>query len=71
MKYWNEIKEMFSPFFEYWMDEDDKDELIKEILKTIGTTPEKLANDIEIGIKNGYSLKTQIKLIKQISNYHK
>ena len=50
------------------MSEEDYNEVISETFKQLGTNREKLSNDIEIGIKNGYSIETQFALVKRVLN---
>ncbi len=55
----NLIKELL---FEPWMSKEDWEEIEKEVPLHY----DKLASDLEIGVKNGYSIETQKELIKQI-----
>lgn len=50
------------------MDEEDYNEVITETFKKLGTNKEKLSSDIEIGVKNGYSIETQFALVKRVLN---
>ena len=51
-----------------WMNEEDYKEVIYLTFKTMGITKQKLSDDIEIGIKNGYTVRQQIDLLKQVLN---
>jgi hypothetical protein len=53
---------------ESWMDDEDYKEVIDLTFKTMGITKQKLSDDIETGIKNGYTVKQQIDLLKQVLN---
>ena len=69
MKYEKEIDQFLRDIiFEDWMNEDDYNEVITEVFKQLGTNKEKLNDDIEIGIKNGYSIETQFTLVKRVLN---
>lgn len=69
MKYEKEIDQLLRDIiYEYWMDEEDYNEVITEIFKQLGSNKEKLSSDIEIGIKNGYSIETQFALVKRVLN---
>ena len=66
MKYLIEVEKLLKDlFFENWMDEEDWKEFLIELEKASGVTLTSLSNDIEIGVKNGYNLETQIAIIKQ------
>ncbi len=65
MKYENEINALLkSLIFEYWMSEEDVTFIIDETLKITGITKQSLSDKIETGVKNGYSVESQIKKIK-------
>jgi flagellar biosynthesis protein FlhB len=65
IKYEKEINKFLRDlFYENWMTEDEFNEIISESFKRLNTNIEKLNNDIEIGIKNGYSIETQFELVK-------
>lgn len=69
MKYEKEIDQFLrNMIYEDWMNEEDYNNIISETLKQIGINKEKLSTDIEIGIKNGYSIETQLALVKRILN---
>ncbi len=69
MKYEKEIDQFLRDIiYEDWMNEEDYNEVINETFKLLGTNKEKLNDDIEIGIKNGYSIETQFALVKRILN---
>ena len=52
-----------------WMDDEDYEEVIELTFKTMGITKQKLSDDIEIGIKNGYNVEQQIELLKRVLNF--
>ncbi|MDK9790620.1 hypothetical protein [Vibrio sp. D431a] len=60
------IDSIFECFFESWMDEDDKKNFVDCFLNQSGKTMADLDNDIEIGIRNGYSVEQQVSLIKMV-----
>lgn len=62
----NLLKELL--YDESWMDDEDYKEVIDLTFKTMGITKQKLSDDIEIGIKNGYTVKQQIDLLKRVLN---
>ena len=67
MKYLIEVEKLLKDlFFENWMDDEDWKEFLRELGKVSGVTLTSLSNDIEIGVKNGQSLETQIAMIKQV-----
>ena len=69
MKYEKEIDQFLRDIiFEHCMNEDDYNEVITETFKQLGTNKEKLSSDIEIGIKNGYSIEAQFALVKRVLN---
>ena len=67
VKYHQQINTMLKDiFYEDWMDEQDWAEFLEEVQSVTGIGFEKLSKDIEEGVKNGYSVETQMKLIKQV-----
>jgi hypothetical protein len=67
MKYLIEVEKLLKEsFFEKWMDNEDWKEFLVQLEKSSGVTLISLSNDIEVGVKNGHSLETQISLVKQI-----
>jgi len=66
MKYQKELDEMFSYCHESWMDENDKENFNKDILKEMNTTMEDLDIMFEQWVENGYSIETQLSLVKQL-----
>lgn len=73
MKHENEINKLLSDLFrEKWMDDDDWSEMLSEVFRKSGLSIERLSIDIEIGIKNGYSVEQQIEKIQEMFNkYYK
>jgi hypothetical protein len=62
----NLLKELLHD--ESWMDDEDYKEVIDLTFKTMGITKQKLSDDIEIGVKNGYTVEQQIDLLRQVLN---
>ncbi len=60
------LKELL--YDESWMDDEDYKEVVDLTFRTMGITKQKLSNDIEIGIKNGYTVEQQIDLLKRVLN---
>lgn len=54
--------------YEPWMSEDDYNEIITEAFIKMNTTKEKLSDDIQTGIDNGYSLDLQFSIIRKALN---
>jgi len=52
-------------YFEDLMDEEDYLLVVDEALKTAGITKQDLSNDIEVGLRNGYTLEEQLILLKK------
>jgi len=70
MKHEIEINKLLKELLhdESWMDDEDYKEVIDLTFKTMGITKQKLSDDIDIGVKNGYTVKQQIDLLKQVLN---
>ncbi|MFT6880879.1 MAG: putative Ser/Thr protein kinase [Arcticibacterium sp.] len=68
MKHETEIDKLLKELLydKSWMDDEDYKEVIDLTFKTMGITKQKLSDDIETGIKNGYTVKQQIDLLKQV-----
>ena len=68
MKYEDEINEILNTFIpkKSWMTDEDHKEVIEETFKRTGMSKQQLSDDIEVGIKNGYSIKEQVDLLKQV-----
>jgi hypothetical protein len=67
MKHEKEIDQLLKDiFFEDWMDTEDFDELVNTMFKATKTTKQEWSDKIEQGVKNGYSIETQIKIIKDV-----
>lgn len=54
--------------YEPWMSEDDYNEIITDAFIKMNTTKEKLSDDIQTGIDNGYSLDLQFSIIRKALN---
>ena len=59
----NFLKELF---FESWMDENDWNEFLIELKIVSGITIESMAKDIETGVINGYSIETQMAIVRKV-----
>ena len=70
MKYETEINEIINTALakESWMTHEEHQEIIEETFKQMGINKQKLSDDIETGVKNGYTVKQQIELLKQVIN---
>jgi len=70
MKYETEINEILNTVLpkESWMTDDEHKEIIEETFMQMGVNKQKLSDDIEVGIKNGYTVKQQIELLKRVLN---
>lgn len=53
-------------FREDWMDDSDWDEFLVFIEHVGGVSLDKMENDIEIGVKNGYSVEKQFDLLSKL-----
>ena len=62
----NLLKELL--YDESWMDDEDYKEVIDLTFKQMGINKQKLSDDIEVGVKNGYTVKQQIDLLKRVLN---
>lgn len=72
MKYEKEIDQfLIDIIYEDWMSKDDYDSIIYDMFNEHGITKESLSNDIEAGIKNGFTLETQFNVIKKIIKENK
>lgn len=67
LKYEKEIDELLRfLFYEKCMDDKDYKEIIEETFRFTGITKQKLCEDLEIGVKNGFSVESQILLLKEL-----
>jgi len=65
MSYLEEVEILLKElFYESWMDNEDWASYLK-FMEENGISLSKLAEELEIGVNNGFSVETQIKLIKQ------
>ncbi len=66
IKYAKEIDKLFSEMFrESWMTDDDWKQFIENSLSEADIT--QLSNDIQIGIDNGFSVESQLNLVKDLA----
>ena len=70
MKYETEINEILNVVIpkESWMTDEEHKDIIEETFNQMGITKQKLSDDIEVGVKNGYTVKQQIDLLKRVLN---
>ena len=70
MKYETEINEILNTALpkESWMTDEEHKEIIEETFKQMDINKQKLSDDIEVGVKNGYTVKQQIDLVKRVLN---
>jgi len=70
MKYEAEINNIISEVFpkEDWMTEDEHKEISGKTFEVMGISKQELSNQIEIGVKNGYSVSEQMNIIKMAFN---
>ncbi len=70
MKYEIEINDILNTLLpkESWMTDEEHKEVIEETLNQMGINRQKLSDDIEVGVKNGYTVKQQIDLLKRVLN---
>ena len=68
MKYETEIDNLLKDILydESWMNDEDYQKVIDLTFKEMGITKQKLSDDIEIGVKNGYTVEQQIDILKQV-----
>ena len=65
MKHEASINQIFELLYEPWMSDDDKAYVKTQLLESMGATMEKLDEELEIGVKNGFTVEVQLHLIKQ------
>lgn len=70
MKYENEINAIINTVLpkESWMTDEEYQEIIEETFKQMKINKHKLSDDIVTGVKNGYTVKQQIDLLKRLLN---
>ena len=69
MKYEEEVKEVINIMVprESWMNDEDYQEAVELTLKFTDTNLQKISDDIEEGVKNGYSVEFQLNLLKSLT----
>lgn len=65
MKHEASLNQIFEMLYEPWMSQEDKDYVKSEFLKSMGVTMEQLDEDLETGVKNGFSVEIQLELIRK------
>jgi hypothetical protein len=48
------------------MNDEDREDMNRELLRASGKTMEQLNEDFDTGIKNGYSIEQQMEIIRRI-----
>jgi len=67
IKYEKEIDSLMRDLlYESWMNEEEHQEIVKFTFNALGITKQKLSDDIEVGVGNGYSVNQQIEIIKNV-----
>ena len=51
---------------ESWMDDGDYEEVLDLTFKAMDITKQKISDNIEVGIKNGYTVKQQLELLELV-----
>jgi len=65
--YEDEINEFLKEiFYEDWMDDNDWAVCLESWLTESGKSIQSLSNDLQVGMKNGYSIESQFSLIKSM-----
>ena len=65
-KHGRAIELFFEGMFESWMDDQDKAEFILLSLQQSGKTLSDVNEEIETGIKNGYSISQQLEAVRNL-----
>lgn len=71
MKYEKEVDEILEYLSEDWMDENEKEEYIREILIQTNSTRESMNADFEKGIANGQTIEKQMTVAKYFIDHYK
>lgn len=58
----NILKELLQ---ESWMTDEEYEEMLSNVLGVLNITKQKMSDNIETGIKNGYSVDRQIQILKR------
>jgi len=66
MKHESTIDKIFELMYTPGMSDEDKKFVKNEVLKRLGYTLEKLDEDIETGVKNGYPPQFQVEILRRI-----
>ena len=59
------LKELF---YESWMDENDWLMFLEELETQSGVSVQSLSTDLQVGLKNGYSIEKQFELVRTVLN---
>jgi len=69
MKHEIEIDKLLKELiYENWMDDEDYREATDLAFNAMGITKQKLSDDIDAGVRNGYTVEQQIELLKRFLN---
>ncbi len=49
-----------------WMDDKEADEMVSEVLKESGYSIERMVQELNTGVQNGYSIDKQFELMKTV-----
>jgi hypothetical protein len=75
MKYEKEAKDIIESFKKSvsapYLSDDENAVIAEVAIRKSGMTVEKLSSDIEAGVKNGYSVEVQVKMIKKLLGVNK
>jgi hypothetical protein len=66
MKHLKSIEAILAKFHEPWMSDAEKEEMTAELLKSTGTTLERIDADIETGVINGHSVENQLEILERL-----
>ena len=68
MKYETEISELIDIAFpkKEWMSDQEYNDGVEKSFKLIGISKQKLSDEIETGVKNGYTADQQVKIISEL-----
>lgn len=59
------LKELF---YESWMDENDWLMFLEELETQTGVSVQSLSTDLQVGLRNGYSIEKQFELVRTVLN---
>lgn len=59
------LKELF---YDSWMDENDWQMFLEELETQSGVSVQSLSTDLQVGLRNGYSIEKQFELVRTVLN---